>query len=209
MAAAGYHISDHPGPFDPAAFADNTQMPDLPRIARTHEFVPLGGLSVPDYTKAEQKAFSACSATADVPYRQLLVPMSKLTGSWWAIVFRAQASAPVQAAIPALNACAARYGFPHNPYGPASPPIKSFADFMDWIAGFLDGAGSRGASTSTLQALDRHWSAVLVACARPIVGIWERIQLAAQPGFLAKHASQLRQADALAWQLLSSQPNGR
>jgi hypothetical protein len=209
MAAAGYHISDHPGPFDPAAFADNTQMPDLPRIARTHEFVPLGGLAVPDYTKAEQKAVSACSATADVPYRQLLVPLSKLRGSWWAIVFRIQASAPVQAAIPALNACAARYGFPGNPYGPVSAPIKSFADFMDWIAGFLDGAGTRSASTSTLQALDRHWSAVFVACARPIVGIWQRMQLGAQPGFLAVHASQLRQVDALAWQLLGNQPNGR
>ena len=106
--------------------------------------MPLGGLTVPDYTKAEQKAFSACSATADVPYRQLLVPLSKLTGSWWTIVFRTQASAPVQAAIPALNACAARYGFPDNPYGPVSAPIKSFADFVDWIAG-----------SSTVQAAER------------------------------------------------------
>jgi hypothetical protein len=209
LAAAGEHIGGQPGPFDPAAFADNTQMPDLPRIARTHEFVPPGGVSVPHYGAAEQRAFNACSAAAVVPYRQLLGSFSKLTGSWWTVVFQIQASAQVRAAIPALNTCAGRYGFPGDPYGPASAPIKSFADFMDWIAGFLDGAGSRGASTSTLNALDRRWSAVFVTCARPVVGIWQRMQLAAQPGFLAGHAGQLRQLDALAWRLLGSRPARR
>ena len=185
MAASGYHISDQPAPFDLAAYADNTQMPDLPRIARTHEFVPLTGVTGSHYPKAEQKAYNTCWATAAVPYQRLMAACRTLDDSWWKIVFRIQASAQVQAAIPALVACATRYGFPDDPYGRASAPIKSFADFMDWIAGFLDGAGSRGASTTTLQALARHWSAVFVTCARPIVGVWQRMQLAAQPGFLA------------------------
>jgi hypothetical protein len=202
IAASGYRISGQSGPFDPAAFADNGQMPDLPRIARTHEFVPLGGLREPSYTKAEQKAFNACSARAVAPYRPLLLLDSKLTSSWWKIVFRIQASAQVRAAIRALNGCATRYGFPHDPYGNASGPIKSFADFMDWIAGFLDGAGSRGASTSMLRTLNRHWTSVFVTCARPIVGVFQRMQLAAQPAFLAHHASQVRQLDQLAWRLL-------
>jgi hypothetical protein len=89
-----------------------------------------------------------------------------------------------------------------SPYGAASGPIKSFADFMDWVAGFPDGAGSRGASASTMQALARHWSGVFVTCARPIVGVWQQMQLAAQPGFLGRHASQVRRLDRLAWQLL-------
>ena len=76
---------------------------------------------------------------------------------------------------------------------------------MDWVAGFLDGAGSRGASTSALQALARHWSGVFVTCARPIVGVWQRLQLAAQPGFLDQHASDVRRLDQLAWQLLGHQ----
>jgi hypothetical protein len=205
MAAAGYHISDQPAPFDPAASADNTQMPDLPRIARTHEFVPLGGVPGLSYSKAEQRVFNACAVKADVPYRRLNQLSSELTNSWWGIVFRIQASAQVRAAIPALSACATRYGFPYDPYGSASGPIKSFADFMDWVAGFLDGAGSRGASTSTLQALDRRWTAVFVTCARPIVGVWQRMQLAAQPGFLNRNASQVRRLDQLAWQLLGHQ----
>lgn len=206
MAAAGYHISGQAAPFDQAAFADNTQMPDLPRIARTHEFVPMGGQSWPSYPRAEQHAFNACSAKAEVPFQPLMRSYRKLMNSWWNIVFRIQGSAKVRAAIPALNACAARYGYPHDPYGSATGPIKTFADFMDWVAGFLDGAGSRGASTGTLRALARHWTSVFVTCARPIVEVWQQMQLAAQPGFLHREASQVRRLDQLAWQLLYHQP---
>ena len=205
MAASGYHISDQPAPFNLATNADNTQMPDLPRIARTHEFVPSAGVSGFSYPKAEQKVFNTCQAEAAVPYQRLMTAGGTLDNSWWAIISRIQASAQVQAAIPALTTCAARYGFPDNPYGTPAGPIRSFADFMDWVAGFLDGAGSRGASTSTLQALARHWSAVFVTCARPMVGVWQRMQLAAQPGFLGQHAAQVRQLDQLAWQLVGHQ----
>ena len=205
MAASGYHISDRPAPFNLAMFADNTQMPDLPRIARTHEFVGPADVTSASYPKAEQNVYNTCHATAAVPYQQLLAAGQTLNSSWWKVIFRIQASSKVQAAIPALAACAARYGFPNDPYGSASGPIKSFADFMDWVAGFLDGAGSRGASTSTLQALARHWSGVFVTCARSIVGVWQRLQLAAQPGFLDQHASQVRRLGQLAWQLLGDQ----
>jgi hypothetical protein len=206
MAASGYHISDQPAPFRLASYADNTQMPDLPRIARTHEFVapvPRG----PSYRGAKLRVFSTCQAKAAVPYQRLMAVGETLDNSWETIILRIQASAQVQAAIPALTTCAARYGFPNNPYGPPSGPIKSFSDFMDWVAGFLDGAGTRGASTSTLQALDRHWSAAFVTCARPIVGVWQRMQLAARPAFLDRHVAQLRQLHQLASQLLGRQPS--
>jgi hypothetical protein len=201
MAASGYHISDQPAPFNLALYADNTQMPDLPRIARTHQFVgpvPRG----PSYRGAKQKVFSTCQAKAAVPYQGLMAAGETLDNSWETIIFRIQASAQVQAAIPALTTCAIRYGFPNDPYGNASGPIKSFSDFMGWVAGFLDGAGSRGASASSLHALDQHWSGVFVTCARPIVGVWQRMQLAAQPGFLDRHVSQVSQLDELAWKLL-------
>jgi hypothetical protein len=140
-----------------------------------------------------------------VPYQGLLAAGQTLNDSWWKIISRIQASGPVQAAIPALTTCATRYGFPDNPYGPSSGPIRSFADFMDWVAGFLDGAGSRGASTSTLQALAKHWTAVFVTCATPIVGVWQRMQLTAQTRFLHRNANQVRQLDQLAWKLLGHQ----
>jgi len=205
MAASGYHISDQPAPFDLAAFADNSQMPDLPRIAQTHEFVSSGGIASPSFPKAEQNVFNTCQAKARAPYQALMAAGQTLDDSWWTIISRIQASGPVQAAIPALTTCATRYGFPNDPYGSASGPITSFADFMDWVSGFLDGAGSRGASTSTLQALARHWTAVFVTCARPIVGVWQGMQLTAQTRFLHRNASQVRQLDQLAWRLLGHQ----
>jgi hypothetical protein len=205
MAASGYHISDRPAPFNLANFADNTQMPDLPRIARTHQFVGPGDVTSASYPTAEQKVYNACQGRAAVPYQPLMTAGRALDGSWWNVIFRVQASSQVKAAIPALATCAARYGYPNDPYGNAAAPLTSFSDFMDWVAGFLDGAGSRGASASTLRGLDRHWSTVFVTCARPIVGVWQGLQLAAQPGFLGQHASQVRKLDQLAWQLLGRQ----
>ncbi|HYK30206.1 MAG TPA: hypothetical protein VEV61_19775 [Streptosporangiaceae bacterium] len=202
MAAAGYHISDQAAPFNLSTYADNSQMPDLQRIASTHEFVPPGGIKVPSYSRAEQHAYNTCAAQARVPFKGLMSVGRPLMSQWWKVIFRIQASGPVRARIPALNTCAARYGFPNDPYGNASGPIKAFPDFMSWVAGFMDGAGSRGASNATLRHLARHWTSVFVTCARPIVGAWERLQIAAQPGFLAQHASQLRKLDKLAWQLL-------
>jgi len=74
----------------------------------------------------------------------------------------------------------------------------NLADFTGWVAGFLDGAGSRGASNRTMQSLARHWTSVFVTCATPIVGIWQRILLDAQPGFLHQHAQQIARLDNLA-----------
>lgn len=204
MAAAGYHISTTSQPFNLADYADNTQWPDLPRIARTHEFVSSGGLVVPSYSQAEQRAFSGCDAQASVPFRGLVKSGQALFGGWWKIASRIQDSARINAALPALTTCATRYGFPDDPYGNATGPIKSFGDFMGWVAGFLDGAGSRGASAATMRALERHWSAVFVTCAGPIVGIWQHMQQVAQYRFLGRNAAELQQLDQLAWRLLSS-----
>jgi len=202
MAASGYHISGTSQPFDLATYADNTQWPDLPRIARTHEFVAPGGIRSPSYSKAEQSALNACTSAAKAPYRGLTKLGTTLLDSWWKIVGPIQASARVRAALPALNACASQYGYPNDPYGNASGPIKSLPDFMGWVSGFLDGAASRGASAATMRSLDRHWTTVFVTCARPVVNIIQRMQVAAQPGFLRQNASQLSQLDRLTWRLL-------
>jgi hypothetical protein len=206
MAEAGDHISARSAPFNLALFADNTQMPDLPRIGKTHRFVSGAGVTSTSYPRPEQRAYNACAAKAAVPFRQLMALDQAISGRWWKVIFRAQASARVRAAIPNLSRCATRYGFPSDPYGSSSGPIRTFADFMDWVAGFLDGAGSRGVPATTLRALDRHWSTVFVTCGGPIVGIWQRELRAVQPRFLAGHATQLRRLDRLAWSMLGSQP---
>jgi len=202
MAGLGYYITGTLPPYNLGDFSDNTQMPDLPRIASTHQFVTPGGPVGPDYSAAEQKALDGkCRAPA--AYRSLLNAYQAINNAWWQIIFRVQASRQVEAAIPALNACATRYGFPNSPYGKATAPIKNFPDFMDWVAGFLDGAGSRGASASTMNALARHWTTVFVTCATPIVDIWQRMLATAQPGFLRQHAQQIARLDQQAWRFLS------
>jgi hypothetical protein len=202
LAGLGYHTSDKLPPFNLGDFADNTQMPDLPRIARTHQFVNSGGLVNPAYSAAEQRALDGkCQAPA-AAYTSLLHAYQAIDNAWWRIISRVEASRSVQAAIPALNACAARYGFPNDPYGSATAPITTFSNFVDWVAGFMDGAGSRGASTSTMNALARHWTAVFVSCATPIVGIWQHTLVQAQPNFLHLHAQQMARLDELAWRFL-------
>jgi hypothetical protein len=203
LAGLGYHISGTLPSFNLGEFADNTQMPDLPRIARTHQFVISGGLVSPAYSAAEQRALDDKCQAAVAGYNSFFHAYQAISNTWWQIVTRVQASKQVQAAIPALNACATRYGFPNNPYGNAAAPIKTFSDFMDWVAGFLDGAGSRGASASTMNALARHWTGVFVTCATPIVDVWQRMLVQAQPGFLHQHAQQITQFDELVWRLLS------
>lgn len=205
MAMQGYHISDKSSPYNIADFADNSQMPDLPRIARTHEFVPQGGFGALEYPAREQRAFNTCERAAQAAYAPLLGAYQAINGAWWKVISRAQASGKVTAAILALQGCATQYGFPNNPYGNASGPIKSFGDFMNWVAGFLDGAGSRGASESTMRSLARHWTSVFVKCATPIVGIWQHMLLTAQPGFLHEYAQQIARLDKLAWRELVKQ----
>ena len=203
LAGLGYHISVTLPPFSLGYFADNTQMPDLPRIARTHQFVNSGGLVSLTYSAAEQTALNDNCQAPVAAYRSVVNADRAISSAWWQIISRAQASGRVQAAIPALNSCATRYGFPNNPYGNATAPIKTFPDFVDWVAGFLDGAGSRGASANSMAALARHWTAVFVTCATPIVDIWERMLVQAQPGFLHQHAPQITRLDQLAWRFLS------
>jgi len=204
MALQGYHISDASSPYNLADFADNSQMPDLPRIARTHEFVSEASFGVAQsYTRRRQRALNACQRTAQAAETPLLSAYQPINQAWWKIVSHAQASRRVNAAIPALQACATRYGFTDDPYGNATGPIKSFADFTNWVAGFLDGAGSRGASDSTMRLLTRHWARVFVTCATPIVSIWQRILLAEQPGFLHQHAQQITRLDQLAYRELA------
>jgi hypothetical protein len=203
MAGLGYHINGTLPPYNLGDFANNTQMPDLPRIASTHQFVVPGGLVGSDYPAAEQKALDGKCRAPVAAYTSLLNAYQAINNAWWQIISQAQASRQVQAAIPALNACAARYGFPNSPYGNAPAPIKTFPDFMDWVAGFLDGAGSRGASPSTMNALARHWTGIFVTCATPIVNIWQRMLVQAQPGFLHQHAPQIARLDQTAWRFLS------
>jgi hypothetical protein len=198
MAKSGFHVPV----LSPAEIAapnwDLTQYPDLGAIARAGK---LPSYSVPparSEPKAYQAALAACGNDLAKLWQGLWDASSGLVNPFLTIVTQIQASAPVRATLPALRACAARYGWPSQPYGAPDSRISSFADFVNWVAGHLDGAGSRGASTAQLNALDRHWGTVFVQCARPTVSVMERLQLAAQAKFLDEHVLQFAELVRLA-----------
>lgn len=188
MAGRGYR---YPATATPAELArgdwDLSQFPDLGAIERAgtlpSNFLP----KEPVESKAYQSALGQCMSAADAVFRPIDRAARPLLSLSITIVDRIQASAPVTSTLAGLRACAASYGWPSEPYGSPNSTINSFGDFVDWIASYIDGAGSRGASDAQLNALNRHWGAVFVRCARPTVAVMERLQLAAQRVFLSQH----------------------
>lgn len=191
MERAGY---PNPGTQTPAeiarAFWDLTDFPDLGAIARAGTLPSYSVPAGPPESKAYLRAYGHCAAVGLSPFTRMLNAGRTLGSPFATSVSDIEASAPVMATIPELRACASRYGWPHDPYGP-DRPLNSFADFVTWVSGHIDGADSRGASDATMKALDRHWGAVFVQCARPTVTVMERLDLSAQRVFLARHQRQL------------------
>jgi hypothetical protein len=190
MAKSGFRVQV----LSPAEIAapdwDLTQYPDLGAIARAGKLPSYSVGRAPAESKAYKAALAACGNDLAKLWQGLWNAGNSLASPFLTIVTQIQASAPVTATLPGLRACAARYGWPSQPYGAPDSTINSFADFADWVAGHLDGAGSRGASAAQLNALDRHWGTVFVRCARPTVAVMEKLQLAAQAKFLSEHQLQ-------------------
>jgi len=171
-------------------FWDLTQFPDLGAIAKAGTLPSYSIGPTPPESKAYQQAALHCQTVSMSPFTPMLRAGQSLGEPFLTTVSQIQASAPVRATLASLRACAARYGWPSQPYGAPDSTINSFGDFVDWVAGHLDGAGSRGASAAEMNALDRHWGKVFVTCARATVAVMERLQLTAQAKFLANHQRQ-------------------
>lgn len=145
----------------PAAFAsgfrDPTQFPGLNAIAKAGALPGgdvLGVQPAAAGSKAYQAACRQCTAGANALFAPMIKAGEAVAGGWGLIVMNIQSSAPVPATMPAVRACATRHGWPSDPHGPVRQ-IDSLADFAGWVAGQLDGAGSRGASPGQMQALRR------------------------------------------------------
>lgn len=196
------HLGFHAPPVaTPAEIArsnwDLTQYPDLKTIAKAGTLPSYSyGPAAPE-SRAYQRAAAHCETVGEKPFTPMVNAGRKFGNPFAASVSQIETSARVMATIPGLRACAAHYGWPNAPYGPARP-INSFSDFVDWIAGHIDGAVSRGASASDANKLNRHWGGVFVTCARPTVAVMERLQLAAQAKFLAEHQRQFAALEKLA-----------
>jgi len=191
MTKAGFQVP----PMTPESIAsqdwDLTRYPDLNAIAKAGtlpgDLAP-GATSVSG-SPAFRAAYKRCDAAADQLFAPMVTVGLKLGGPFLAAVTKIQGSAAVLATTPALRACAATYGLPLDPYGPAKP-INSFADFVAWVSGQVDGAGSSGVPSAALHKLDAQWASVFVRCARPTVTMMEKVQLVAQQSYLASHKQQ-------------------
>ena len=190
MARHGFRV---PSPGSPAELArgvwDLAQFPDLGAIAKAGALPSYSIGPTHQESKAYQQASMRCETTAWSAFAPMVKAGTALGGPWLTIVDRIQGSTAVNATLPELRDCATRYGWPHDQYGP-DRPINSFGDFVNWVGGHIDGAGSRGASTADMNALNRHWGTVFVRCARPTIAVMERLQRAAQTKYLAEHQSQ-------------------
>jgi hypothetical protein len=191
MTKAGFQVP----PMTPESIAsqdwDLTRYPDLGAIAKAGTLpgdVAPGATNVSG-SPAFMAAYKRCDAASDQLFTPMVTVGHKLGGPFLATVAKIQGSAPVLATTPALRACAATYGLPLDPYGPAKP-INSFADFVAWVSGQVDGAGSSGVPSAALHKLDAQWASVFVRCARPTVTVMEKAQLVAQQSYLASHKQQ-------------------
>jgi len=200
MAGFGYHVPAASAASIARTIFDLTQFPDLSAIARAGTLPGEGvsGVVLPGTgSKAYRGALAHCSAISVALFKPMDKAAKNVMNGWALIAMNIQSSWPVLATMPAVRACASRYGWPTDPYGP-DRPINSFAGFVDWVAGHLDGAGSRGASATQMNALDQHWAPIFVQCARPAVTVMERLQLAAQRKFLGGRQSQFARLVATA-----------
>jgi len=95
------------------------------------------------------------------------------------------------------EARAERYGWPGMAGGRPAPPIRSFADFFNWISSQVYGTAPQ------LGQAQRRWVPVVVPCGRATVAVQERLQLARQRTFLRQHAGAVRALRAAARALIA------
>ncbi len=181
----------------PAQDWDLTRYPDLNAIARagTMPGDGLTGITKVSGSLAFAAAFKQCGAASDEVFTLMLTAGTSLGSPFLATVTKIQGSAPVLATVPALRACAAKYGWPGDGSGQS---IDSFAGFATWVSGQLDAARGLQASQAAGQKIDAWWAAAFVQCGRPAVAVMEKLQLVAQRQYLASHEGQLAALVAVA-----------
>ena len=193
MARYGYHVTPITAVRAARGDYDLTQFPDLAQLARAGTF-PSGaaGFVAPYGSKAFTVKLNSCQKAAQVPFVPIRAAGSRLANPFLKVELSNVVPAAVRATLPGLRACATRFGWPHQPYGSPNSVINSFPDFVDWIAGHIDGAVSRGAANTTIRSLDRHWAHVFLACAGPPVRAQFRIWTAEQRSYLRTHRAQVQ-----------------
>jgi hypothetical protein len=205
MARHGFHYPRTSAAAAAAGDYDLTQFPDLARISRTGMLVSdFAVLTQPRWSRAFEAQLAPCTAAATALFQPLLTVGRRLAGPFIKTELSGPTPAAVLATLPGLRSCAARYGWPAQPYGAPHSIINSFADFADWVAGHIAGAASRGASGAELRALNHLWAPIFVTCARPAVTAQYKLWIAERSRYLRQHGRQVQALLALARQIFAT-----
>jgi hypothetical protein len=167
-----------------ADYVDNSQFPDLARIAREKRFIPVEPgppATAPSLSPSRLAAYQADTRTCANanPLAAVAVAAYDLERQWWDGIKAIQASSPVRAKLPAFAACMEQAGVPADAAG-------TLGDFEDWLTGVM----SRTPAGDFLAA-QAHWTALFVPCATPVVSTQEALQLTAQRQFMRQHAAKI------------------
>lgn len=172
-----------------AGDVDNSEFPDLARIAATSRFIPAAA-RLPAQV-SQDSAFGACAQKAAALFRPADAAGQALQAQWMNAVAQAEESSPVRALLPAYQACLASAGVPaseaHSGTAAqsASSSANALGNFLAWETGQESEYGTSAA----------HWARIFVRCARPVVQETEKEQLKAKAAFLAGHSQQVRELE--------------
>jgi hypothetical protein len=185
------------------AFPDNSSFPDLAQRARTDSMGQqyyVATSPVAPKTAAGRAAVRRCNAASakPFPFAQTDKIALHLGGQWQSIIFSIQSSARVHATQPAFAACLEAHGVPA---AYAQQQVNASNPLFDGYFAWADHLTQTATSNSQLTAEDHRWTPVFVRCARPVVNLVERLQLARRASFFRQHAGQIREIAALAARL--------
>jgi hypothetical protein len=218
MQRDGFHdVTPEPVPAAEANDFDNTDFPDLARIAQTKSFggsplMPEEGGEPPapgSMPAARAQAYGAdesrCAATPDQIFSLPLTAGGTLGGLWQQDISRAESAPAVEATLGPFWACAQRAGIPAQPdpelpLAPGAPSDAYFQAFLGW----LDALDARAATPAAMAAIDAHWAPVFVRCATPVVQALDAILVPAQSAFLRAHGQQVHALEQLAGQAMDN-----
>jgi hypothetical protein len=207
MAAQGF--TTRVGNMSPALWAtvqEGTDLtdPDLARMAGDGSLAPIVTYpSAPNGSKRFQAHENSCFNTTGRAYTPLWNAGDAQDFFNWPTPAELRAihdSAPEQAALPSLQACAVSHG------APAGPLSSAYQSFTSWILNQLKVQGQvGGVSSSVLNQRSRHLEPIFVTCAGPYVRVQDRMELALQQAFLRQHQQQIQALEALTHRIIAEQ----
>jgi hypothetical protein len=175
---------------------DNTDFPDLPRIAASGQFIPPSGLGsggafAPvgpkgggEIPKAEIRDLRSCQQAAARPMLAVTGDLSALSAEWDRITSQVLTMPNMTTAQHRFSSCLQRHGV-------ASANAGSVGSFLGWVTGLQTAAPTKATAT----AIQRHWAEVFVPCARPLIALQWRLWQGKRKAFLQDHYQEISVAE--------------